>query len=265
MIINYFCVAELFKISIINYMEILLCISAVPDTTTKITFSDDHKSVNLEGAKFVISPYDDHSLGKLVEFKEQYKAKISIVNVGDKKSDEVLRKALAVGADEAYRIDVQPVDAFQVAGELAAFIQARDFDLVFTGRESVDYNGGMVPDLLGEMLGWPSVTPVTKIEDPTQNPMVVTRSIDAGEEKLEVKKPAVLGGTKELAEWRIPNMRGIMMARKKKLHLVEPTGASSLVQTKEYEPPKTKGDVRLIDPDRADELIEMLHKEAKVI
>lgn len=245
-------------------MEILLCISTVPDTTTKITFSDDHKQVNLEGAKFVISPYDDHGLGKAVELKESHQAKISVVSVGDKRCDEVLRKALAVGADDAYRIDATPEDAFQVAEELAAFIRERSFDLVITGRESVDYNGGMVPDILGELLGWPSVTPVTQI-DLSEDPVVVTRSIDAGEEKLAVQKPFILGATKELAEWRIPNMRGIMMARKKKLHVLEPQGAQPSVQTQSYEPPRQKGAVKLIDADHPETLIELLHHEAKVI
>jgi electron transfer flavoprotein beta subunit len=245
-------------------MEILLCISAVPDTTTKITFSSDHKQVDLEGATLVISPYDDHALGKAMELKEKHKARVTVVNVGDKRSDQVLRKALAVGADEAFRIDTVPQDAFQVARELTPFIQERSFDIVFCGRESVDYNGGLVPDLLGEMLGWPSVSYVIDI-DIEKDPVELTRGIDAGEEKLAVKTPFVMGASKELAEWRIPNMRGIMQAKKKKLTVLAPKGASANTQTVRYEPPKQKGQVRMIDPANVDELVDILQNEAKVI
>ncbi|MEX0968240.1 MAG: electron transfer flavoprotein subunit beta/FixA family protein [Bacteroidia bacterium] len=246
-------------------MKILVCVSKVPDTTTKVKFSSDRKSVDYSGVQFIINPYDEHGLAKALELKEKHSGStITIINVGDASSEAIIRKCLAIGADEAMRVDAEPADAFFVAEQIAAAIKDKGFDLIITGRESIDYNGGQVCDLLGEMLEIPSVGLSTFVEV-ADGSATITRFVDGGHETLQSPLPLVLSATKELAEPRIPNMRGIMMARSKPIQNVPAADVTKHTSVAEYEPPKEKGECKYIDPENAGELIQLLHSEAKVI
>jgi electron transfer flavoprotein beta subunit len=245
-------------------MKILVCISNVPDTTTKVTFTDNNTKFNTQGVQFIINPYDELALTRALEITEKQGGTVTAVNVGLADTEPSIRKALAIGANDAVRINAEPVDAYFVAEQIAAYAKAETFDLILTGRESIDYNSGLVAGLLGEMLGIPSVNVITSIE--IENGVAtMERDIDGGREKLTCKLPLVASAQKELTEPRIPNMRGIMAARTKPLKVVEPTGSNALSTTVGYELPAAKGGVKLIPADQAEQLIDLLQNEAKVI
>ncbi|MFN7313396.1 MAG: electron transfer flavoprotein subunit beta/FixA family protein [Bacteroidota bacterium] len=245
-------------------MKILVCISNVPDTTTKVTFTDNNTKFNTQGVQFIINPYDELALTRALEITEKQGGTVTAVNVGLADTEPSIRKALAIGANDAVRINAEPVDAYFVAEQIAAYAKAENFDLILTGRESIDYNSGLVAGLLGEMLGIPSVNVITSIE--IENGVAtMERDIDGGREKLTCKLPLVASAQKELTEPRIPNMRGIMAARTKPLKVVEPTGSNALSTTVGYELPAAKGGVKLIPADQAEQLIDLLQNEAKVI
>jgi electron transfer flavoprotein beta subunit len=245
-------------------MKILVCISNVPDTTTKVTFTDNNTKFNTQGVQFIINPYDELALTRALEITEKQGGTVTAVNVGHADTEPSIRKALAIGANDAVRINAEPVDAYFVAEQIAAYAKAENFDLILTGRESIDYNSGLVAGLLGEMLGIPSVNVITSIE--IENGVAtMERDIDGGREKLTCKLPLVASAQKELTEPRIPNMRGIMAARTKPLKVVEPTGSNALSTTVGYELPAAKGGVKLIPADQAEQLIDLLQNEAKVI
>jgi electron transfer flavoprotein beta subunit len=244
-------------------MKILVCISVVPDTTTKITFTDANSKFNTAGVQFIVNPYDELALTKALELTEQYGGTVTVINVGTD-TEPVIRKALAIGATDAIRVNAEPKDAMFVAAQIAAQAKAGGFDLVFTGRESIDYNGGMVAGLVAEMLDWPLLNVVTKIEV-NGNTVLATRDIDGGKEDLECQLPCVASAQKDLCEPRIPNMRGIMGARTKPLNVVEPFAGFDFADYHLYELPPAKQGVRLIDPANAGELIDLLHNEKKVI
>lgn len=245
-------------------MNICVCISKTPDTTTKIKFTSDHKSLDAEGVQWIINPYDDHALAAAIELREKQGGEITVIHVGEASSDPVIRKALAIGADKAIRINTKPADAFSVAKMIANTIKDKEFDIVFTGRESIDFNGNVVCDLLGEFLDMPSVSFVRNLEL-NNNEAIVKRFIDGGSEKLKTKLPLVISAAKELAEPKIPNMRGIMQARSKQLDVVEPGDVSVPTEYLEFEPPKPKGECTFIEPENAEELIDILHNKEKVI
>ena len=246
-------------------MKILVCISHVPDTTSKINFSDNDTTFDTNGVQFVINPYDEFSLTRAMWFKEKQQATITVVNVGGTETEPTLRKALAIGADEAIRINATPTDGFLVAKELAAVVKSGDYDLVLAGKESADYNGQMVPGMLASLLDYNFVNGCVGIEVEGTN-ATLEREIDGGEEKVTTTLPLVVAGQKGIVEekdLRIPNMRGIMMARKKPLNVIEASGATAATAAKTYEKPAPKGAVKLVDT--VDELIDLLHNEAKAI
>ncbi len=248
-------------------MKILVCISNVPDTTSKINFKDNNTAFDTAGVQFVINPNDEFGLTRAMWFKEKQGASVAVVIVGDGSVEPTLRKALAIGADEAYRIDAQATDGFFVAQELAALVKEIGFDLVIAGRESIDYNGGMVPGFLASTLDFQYVTNCIFLEIEGNNATAI-REIDGGKETLSTQLPLVIGGQKGLVEesdLRIPNMRGIMMARQKPLH--KKAATSKAAQTKEisFSKPEAKGAVTMIDPANIDQLISLLHNEAKVL
>lgn len=245
-------------------MKVLVCISNVPDTTTKVTFTENNTKFNTQGVQFIINPYDELALTKALELTEKVGGTVTVINVGLADAEASIRKALAIGAHEAVRINAEPVDAFFVAAEIANYARSENFDLILTGRESIDYNGGLVAGLLGEMLNMPSVNVVTAI-DVEGNLVKMERDIDGGREKLECNLPLVASAQKELTEPRIPNMRGIMAARTKPLKVVEASSAQANSQTLAFELPAPKGACKIISPDDAGTLIELLHNEAKVI
>lgn len=245
-------------------MKILVCISNVPDTTTKITFTDNNTKFNTAGVQFIINPYDELALARALELTEKQGGTVTVVNVGLADSDPSIRKALAIGATDAIRINAEPIDAYFVAEQIASYAKNENFDLILTGRESIDYNSGQVCGLLAEMLGIPSVNAINSLE--IENGIAtMMRDIDGGREKLSAKLPLVASALQELAEARIPNMRGIMSARTKPLTVVEAAGIEKNSATIGFELPAAKGSCKMIAPENAEQLIELLHNEAKVI
>ena len=248
-------------------MKILVCISHVPDTTSKINFTDDNTKFDTNGVQFVINPYDEFSLTRAMWFKEKQGASVTVVNVGNSTTEPTLRKALAIGADDAIRVNAEAQDGFFVAKQLAEVVKNGNYDLVLAGRESIDYNGGMVPGMLAAILDYNFVNGCISLEIEGTS-VSASREIDGGYEKVVTELPLVIAGQKGLVEekdLRIPNMRGIMMARKKPLNVVEPTEVDVNTSTSSFEKPAPRGAVKLIDADNIDELISLLHNEAKVI
>ena len=246
-------------------MKILVCISHVPDTTSKINFTDNDTKFDTNGVQFVINPYDEFSLTRAMWFKEKQGATVTVVNVGNATTEPTLRKALAIGADDAIRVNTEATDGMSVAKQLAEVVKNGGYDLVLAGRESIDYNGGMVPGMLASLLDFNFVNGCIGMEvDGTS--VSATREIDGGQETLATSLPLVVAGQKGIVEekdLRIPNMRGIMMARKKPLNVVEPVGVDASTSTQSFEKPAAKGAVKLVD--NVDDLINLLHNEAKVI
>jgi electron transfer flavoprotein beta subunit len=248
-------------------MKILVCISHVPDTTSKINFTDNDTKFDTNGVQFVINPYDEFSLTRAMWFKEKQGASVTVVNVGNATTEPTLRKALAIGADDAIRVNTEATDGFYVAKQLAEVVKNGGYDLVLAGRESIDYNGGMVPGMLAALLDFNFVNGCVAMEVEGST-VTLSREIDGGSEKLSTNLPLVVAGQKGLVEekdLRIPNMRGIMMARKKPLSVVEPIDVEVATASESFVKPEAKGAVKLVDADNIDELISLLHNEAKVI
>ena len=248
-------------------MKILVCISHVPDTTSKINFAEGDTKFDTNGVQFVINPYDEFGLTRAMWFKEKQGAHVDVVNVGGPETEPTLRKALAIGADGAVRVNTEATDSYSVAIQLAKVVTDGNYDLVIAGRESIDYNGGMVPGMLAAIAHMHFVNACIGLEIEGSNATSV-REIDGGKETVTTVLPLVIGGQKGLVEesdLRIPNMRGIMMARKKPLTIVEPIEASTKTSSVKFEKPASKGAVKLVSPDNLDELVNLLHNEAKVI
>ncbi|MCB9251279.1 MAG: electron transfer flavoprotein subunit beta/FixA family protein [Flavobacteriales bacterium] len=245
-------------------MKILVCLSVVPDTTSKITFKNDNSEFNREGVQFIINPYDELALTKAMELAEMNNGTVSIVNVGLADAEPSIRKALAIGANDAYRINTEPKDAMYVAAQIAALARENSYDLILTGRESIDYNGGMMCGLLGEMLNMPSINVVTSI-DIENGTVKATRDIDGGKEDVECTLPCVASAQKDLCEPRIPNMRGIMAARTKPLNVREAVNGFDFASYGSYELPPAKAGVKMIPAENAEELFDLLRNEKKVI
>lgn len=245
-------------------MKILVCITHVPDTTSRISFTDGDTKFDSNGVQYIIGPYDDYALARAVELKEQSGGTITVLNVGGAESDPTIRKALAIGADDAIRVNAEPTDSLFVAAEIAHVAKDANYDLILMGRESIDFNGGMVHGMVGELLGIPSVSPVMTL-DIEGDTAKMAREIEGGKEYLEVKMPFVAGCQEPIAEWKIPNMRGIMSARTKPLNVVEPAANQSGTKLEKFEMPPAKGSVKMIDADNVEELVNLLKNEAKVI
>ncbi|MDZ7604076.1 MAG: electron transfer flavoprotein subunit beta/FixA family protein [Cyclobacteriaceae bacterium] len=245
-------------------MKILLCITHVPDTTSKIAFTDNNTKFSEAGVQFIIGPYDDYALARAVELKESLGCTITVLNVGEAATEPTIRKALAIGADDAIRVNAAPVDAIFVAQQIAHIAKQESYDLILMGRESIDYNSGVVPGLVGGLLGIPAISPVMRLE---VNGTVanLTREVEGGKETLEVALPLVAGCQEPIAEWKIPNMRGIMTARTKPLKVVEPISSSAVSRVLSYDNPAQKGPVKLVDPENAEQLIDLLRTEARVL
>ncbi len=245
-------------------MNILVCITHVPDTTAKIGFVENNTKFDTTGVQYIIGPYDDYALARAVELKEAHGGKVTLLNVGESNTDPTIRKGLAIGADEAIRVNAVPTDAFFVSQQIAKVIEEGQYDLILMGRESIDFNGGQVHGMVGELAGMPSVSPVMQLEI-EGNKAILTREIEGGKEKLEVSLPFVAGCQEPIAEWKIPNMRGIMTARAKPLQVKEPFTDEVKTKTLSYELPPPKGAVKMIDADRIEDLVAALKNEAKVI
>ena len=245
-------------------MTILVCISNVPDTTTKITFTDNNTQFNTNGVQFILNPYDEIALARAIELTDGGKGTVTVINVGEANTEPTIRKALAIGATDAVRINAKPHDAWFVAYQIAQYVKANPFDLILTGRESIDYNGSKVAGMLGELLDLPSVSIIKKLELDGDK-AIVEREIEGGKEILTIPFPFVAGTAEGVAEPKIPNMRGIMSARTKPLTVIEPVDVKTNSEIISYETPAPRGQVKLVAAEDAGKLVDLLHTEAKVI
>tara|TARA_B100000900_G_scaffold413898_1_gene439014 strand:+ start:2165 stop:2905 length:741 start_codon:yes stop_codon:yes gene_type:complete len=246
-------------------MKILVCISNVPDTTSKINFTDDNSEFDTNGVQFVINPYDEFSLTKAIKLRDQHGGTVTVAHVGSANNEPTLRKALAIGADEAIRIDAEATDSFFVANELAAI--AKDFDLIMTGRESIDYNGGAVPAMMAEILELSLINGCIGLEINGNN-ISAEREIEGGKENLSASLPIVIAGQKGLveeSELLIPNMRGIMTARTKSLNVVVVQASEQRTTSVSFEKPEERATCKLVESGNEAELVALLHNEAKAI
>jgi electron transfer flavoprotein beta subunit len=245
-------------------MKLLVCISKTPETTSKISFIDG-KTFNEEGVQFIMNPYDEwYALVRALELVEANGGSVTVINVGPASNDIVIRKALAIGANDAVRIDADAGSALQVATYIANYAKEQGYDIILTGKETIDYNGSEVGGMIAELIGQPFISYASKLEVAGET-ATINRDIEGGVETLEVNTPFVLSAAKGLAEQRIPNMRGIMMAKKKPLVVVAPDVIESNAKVDSFELPAEKTGVKLVDAENIDELVRLLHEEAKVI
>ncbi len=246
-------------------MNILVCISKAPDTTTKISFTDGDTKFNEAGVQFIVNPYDEwYALVRGLELKETLGGSVTTITVGGAENDPIIRKALAIGADSAVRIDTPATDALQVASEIAAYAKDKNFDLVLAGKETINYNGAQVPGMVAAMLDMPFLSQATKL-DVEGTVATVECDVQGGTDVLEADLPIVLSAAKGMAEQRIPNMRGIMAARTKKLEVIPASVSAQATEVSAYSLPPAKSECKYIDPENAAELIDLLRNEAKVI
>ncbi|MBA3649115.1 MAG: electron transfer flavoprotein subunit beta/FixA family protein [Chitinophagales bacterium] len=246
-------------------MKILVCISKTPDTTTKISFINGNTRFNSDKVQFIINPYDEwYALVRAVELKEKLGAQVTIINVGLSDSESIIRKALAIGGDDAVRIDAEPDDAFFVADQIAQYAKQENFEIIFLGKETIDYNGSQVGGMVAGLLEIPFISLASRL-DLEGNMATVERDIAGGHEIISVKTPFVISASKGMAEARIPNMRGIMAARTKPVKVLPPYQSEKLTSVKEYQLPKEKGGPKMISAEHPEELVKLLHEEAKVI
>jgi electron transfer flavoprotein beta subunit len=247
-------------------MKILVCISKTPDTTAKIAFTDNNTKFAETGVQWIINPYDEwYALVRAIELKEaDASTSIHLVTVGGADAEPIIRKALALGGDEAIRITAEPLESYQVAAQIAEVARQGGYDLIFTGKETIDFNGGSVGGMLAELLDLPYIANATGFQVSGATATVKTE-IEGGEETVEVSFPVVISCQKGMAEARIPNMRGIMAARTKPLKVVEPVQVEALTKFTEFQLPPAKAGVKLVSPDNVDELVRLLHDEARAI
>lgn len=248
-------------------MKILVCISCVPDTTSKINFINNDTEFDKDGVQFVINPNDEFGLTRAIWFKEKNNSSVDVVSVGNQSIETVLRKTLAIGADKAIRLNKNPKDSFETASYLSQYIKENPYDLIIAGRESIDYNGAMVPGMISEILNINFVTNCVNIEIDS-NKAIIEREIEGGKEILSCELPLIVGGQKGIVEeedLKIPNMRGIMQARKKPLEVIEPVDVIHKTTTVKFYKPETNKEIKMIDAQDLDKLIDLLHNEAKVL
>ena len=248
-------------------MNILVCISNVPDTTSAINFNDDGTSFSSDGVQFIINPYDEFGLTKAIKLREKHGGSVTVAHVGEQSSDPTLRKALAIGADKAIRVNKKASDSYGVAKELVVLINNNDFDLIICGRESIDYNGGAVPGMAAEILNLPFINACTSLELENDE-VTLEREIEGGKEILKSKLPIIIVGQRGLVEQSdllIPIMRGIMTARSKPLLVEEPQESNQQTNSVRFEKPAPKQACKMIESGNENELINLLHQEAKVI
>ena len=247
-------------------MKILVCISKTPDTTAKVAFTDNNTKFDTSGVQWIINPYDEwYALVRAIELKEADATNtIHLISVGSADAEPILRKALALGGDEAFRVNTDSDDSFTIATQITEVAKSGGYDLILTGKETIDHNGSSLGGMIAELLNLPYISLATKL-DITGSLAQVTREIDGGQELDEVATPVVISAQKGMAEARIPNMRGIMAARTKPLHVVEPVACEAFTSTAFFDMPAAKAGVKLVAPDNVDELVRLLKEEAKVI
>jgi len=246
-------------------MKLLVCISKTPDTTAKIAFKDGDTAFNTDGVQFIMNPYDEwYALVRALELKEANGGTVTVINVGPAENDVIIRKALAIGADDAVRVDAAGSTALSVAKEIAAYAKDQAFDIILTGKETIDYSGAEVGGMVAELLSLPYISFASQL-DHDGTAATVSRDIEGGVEVVKVTGPLVVSASKGMAEQRIPNMRGIMMAKRKPLNVVASSGAADVVKATKFSLPAAKSGVKMLEADQMDELVRLLHEEAKVI
>lgn len=246
-------------------MKILVCISKTPDTTTKINFTDGNSKFDTNGVQYIVNPYDEwYALVRGVELKEALGGTVTTITVGPAGDDAIIRKALAIGADDAVRVDMEAEDAYNVAVQIANYAKENAYDIVFTGKETIDYNGASIGGMVAELLDAGFVSNATNLEL-NGNTATITRDIEGGSEVSEANTPIVLSCAKGMAEQRIPNMRGIMAARTKPITVVAPIEAETLTSVVFYELPPAKAACKMVDAENVGELVDLLQNEAKII
>ncbi len=246
-------------------MKILVCISKAPDTTAKIAFTDGDTKFDENGVQFIVNPYDEwYALVRGLELKEANGGTVTVLNVGGAENDPIIRKALAIGADDAVRIDTASEDALSVAKQIANYAEGKGFDMILLGKETIDYNGSQVGAMVAELANLPYVSLATKL-DVNGDVATIERDIDGGVEVVEVTGAFVLSSSKGMAEARIPNMRGIMAARTKPLSVEAGIDTTNVTSIKNFELPAAKSACKLVDADNVEELVSLLHNEAKAI
>ena len=248
-------------------MKVLVCISNVPDTTSKINFVDENSAFDNQGITYIINPNDEFGLTRAIWLQQKEGATVTVATVGEASCEAILRKCLAIGADQAIRIDTAPKDGYHVATQLATYAEKESFDLIITGRESIDYNGGMVGGMLAAFLKIPYLANCIHLEKEDET-IHLQREIDGGKEVLKGNLPLVIGAQKGLVEEKdliIPNMRGIMQSRQKSLDVLTPVESRQSSIIKSYEKPPAKGPVKLVDANNIDQLIDLLQNEANAL
>ena len=246
-------------------MKILVCISKVPDTTSKINFVDNNSKFDDNGVQYIVNPYDEwYALVRALELVESNGGTVTTITVGNSSDDPTIRKALAIGANDALRINAEPTDSFFVAKQIADYAANENYDIIMTGKETIDYNGSQIGPMISALLDKPFVSLASKLEIEGSK-AVLERDVQGGLEVVEVDFPFVLSASKGMAEQRIPNMRGIMAARTKPLKVIEPLDQKSLTSIVKFELPNPKTGCKYVDPQNMDELVELLHNESKVI
>ncbi|MBT8189876.1 MAG: electron transfer flavoprotein subunit beta/FixA family protein [Saprospiraceae bacterium] len=246
-------------------MKILVCISKTPETTAKIAFTDNNTALDPNGVQFILNPYDEwFALVRALELKEELGGTVTVINVGPASNDVIIRKALAIGADEAIRVDAEATGARFVADQVANYAKGNDYDLILTGKETIDYNGSEVGSMIAELLELPFQSFARELTMEGDN-VIITREIEGGTEKSKSQLPLVVSAAKGMAEQRIPNMRGIMMAKRKPLNVIPAVESSDGTKLSTYSLPAEKSSVKMIDPENMDELVRLLKEEAKVI
>lgn len=246
-------------------MKILVPVAKVPDTTSKIAFIENNTKFNPDGVTFIMNPTDEwYALVRAIELKEKQGGEVVVIHVGGADSDQIIRKALAIGADKAVRVDADPTDAYFVAAQIAEHAKTGGYDLIITGKETIDYNSFEITGLVAELLDLPAVALVQKL-DIENGVATLKREIEGGTETVEVKLPMVVGAQKDLAEARIPNMKGIMSARTKPLTVAPAVAADKLTSITDYHLPEKAKQCKYVSPDNVGELVRLLHEEAKVI
>lgn len=247
-------------------MKILVCISKTPDTTAKIAFTDNNTKFATDGVQWIINPYDEwYALVRALELKEKDASTlVHLVTVGSADTEPIIRKALALGGDEAIRVNAESGDSFYIAAQIAEIARQGQYDLVLTGKETIDYNGSSIGGMVAELLDMPYISLATKFEL-AGSTATVTREIEGGEEICEVSLPLTVSCQKGMAEARIPNMRGIMAARTKPLKVTEPAAVDALTEIVSFTLPPAKAGVKLVSADTPEELVRLLHEEAKII
>lgn len=247
-------------------MKILVPISQVPDTTAKISFTDNNTKFNAAGVQFIINPYDEwYALVRALELKEAGVAeKVSVILVGKADADATIRKALALGADDSFRIDTEPTDAHYTAQQLAQFVKNNPYELIMLGKETISYNGGVTAGILAGLLDYAFISSASKL-DLNGNTIIAHQDIEGGYQVVECSLPAVVSANKGMAEQRIPNMKGIMAARTKPLNVIPPYPVEITTQYEQFELAPGRTACKFIDPNNIEELVNLLHTEAKVI